>query len=85
LFSEAFGLELPNLGTGNLKLTLRFEMAGDGIGMATLSVADVALEFANLLPKLSVFGAKLLNLVTQFVDQTSECAELIGESIGKKQ
>jgi len=84
-FSEAFGFELSNLGVGNLKFTLRFEMAGNATGMATLPIADVALEFVNLLPKLSVFGTELLNFTTQLVNQNGDRVKLVGERIGKEQ
>jgi hypothetical protein len=64
LFSEAFGFELPNLGFGEIELSLHFEITTNGIGMPTFPVAYFAFEFTDLLAKLRVFGSELPDFVT---------------------
>jgi len=68
LLSETLGFELTNLGVGKIELVLRFEISTNRIGMATSPVANVAFEFADLLPKMGVLSAKLPGLGSQFLD-----------------
>jgi hypothetical protein len=58
LFAESFRLELANLRFGEIEFRLQFEIATDGISVPTLPIPDIALELADLPPKLSIFATQ---------------------------
>ena len=57
LFSESLRLELANFSFGEIEFRMQFVITANGIGMATLPVPDITLQFTDLAPELSIFAS----------------------------
>lgn len=55
--------------------------ATNGIGMVTLPVSDITLQFTDLPPELSIFATQLTDFVSQLPNQDCQRLKLVGDRI----